>query len=107
METVLYGSWQTTTTAGARCEQVHCQDATGPAFRLGERIVEELQLTPVQHTAAKSLAEHNPAVKQPGRTSTQNASNVEPDSSDNDNVLPSVPAKLGIYQQKKKMSADI
>ena len=90
-----------------KMSQPHIHRATGPAFRLGNRIVQELQLTPAQHTAVTSLAERNPAVKQSGRPSMENASDVEPDSTDDDIVLPSVPAKFGVYQHKKKMSADI
>ena len=90
-----------------KMSQPHIHRATGPAFRLGERIITELQLTPIQSTAATSLAEHNPAVNLSVRPRTQNASDVEPNSSDDDVVVPSVPTKATIYRQKKKMSADI
>ena len=88
-----------------KMSQPHIHRATGPAFRLGNRIVEELQLTPAEYTATTSIAEHNPAVKQPSRP-VENASDVEPDSADEADVQ-SVPTTSSLYQHKKKMSTEI
>jgi len=83
-----------------KMSQPHIHRATGPAFRLGDRIVEELQLTPEQSTNASTLAERNPAAgNQSACLPTQNMSDVEPHSSDDKAVSPT---KASIYHHKKR-----
>jgi hypothetical protein len=78
----------------------HIHRATGPIFRLGNQIIEKLQLRPELYLPASSRSESKRAL-------SENIPDVEPSSDDDAGEAESNRRVSSEYRHKKKMSADI
>jgi hypothetical protein len=86
----------------------HIHRATGPAFRLGEKIIDELKLQAPTYATVSSRSDRNPAVHPTETNSSRqhNVSDVEPDSEE-DEPQQDAGRPTSDYRMKKKMSAGI
>jgi hypothetical protein len=87
-----------------KMSQPHIHRACGPAFHLGQKIVDELQLQAPSYLPASRRSEQNPAAQRPA-TNTNDASDVEPSDTSEDEQRHRVATDE--YRKKKKMSADV
>lgn len=87
-----------------KMSQPHIHRAYGPAFQLGQKIVDDLHLEAPSYLLASKLSEYNLAVRK-GPSNTDDVSDVEPSDTIEDEQWS--PLATEENKKKKKMSADI
>ena len=89
-----------------KMSQPHIHRASGPVFRLGDEIIETLQLKPALYQQRRTRAESNPSVAFIQHVDTElEPSDVEP--SDETALNRTTQSESKEYRAKKKMSADV
>jgi len=90
-----------------KLSQPHIHRATGPMFRLGDEVVETLQLRPALFHNSRSKADSNPSVTGPQQNNRQVQPDVEPDDDDGDDTDDDGTDRTESreYRAKKRMSS--
>ena len=88
-----------------KLSQPHIHRATGPMFRLGDEVVETLELRPALFHNSRTKADSNPSVTGLQQNNSQVQPDVEPDDDDDPDDNGTDRSESREYRAKKRMSS--